>query len=100
MKYKILKEQISQMDKDKGWVDAQPGDLAKSIMLESAELLEHFQWDDTIRLRNQEDPKRDKEAIGKEMADILIYLIKMSDRMDIDLLEAASNKIKEIYKRK
>lgn len=99
MTFEDLKGEIIQMDKDKGWSDGQPGDLAKSIMLESAELLEHFQWDDTTRFRGQETQSKDKTEIGKEMADILIYLVKMSENMNIDLLEATSKKIQEINKR-
>ena len=99
MTFEELKNKIIQMDKDKGWSDGQPGDLAKSIMLEGAELLKHFQWDDTIKFKGQEIQSKDKTEIGKEMADILIYLVKMSKSMDIDLLEATSKKIQEINKR-
>ncbi|WP_106793883.1 MazG-like family protein [Aquimarina sp. Aq78] len=99
MTFEDLKGKIIQMDENKGWSDGQPGDLAKSIMLESAELLEYFQWDDTIRFRGQKILSKNKNEIGKEMADILIYLIKMSNKMDIDLINVTINKIDEIQKR-
>lgn len=98
MKFEDLIDEVAQMDIEKGWVDGQVGDIAKSIMIESAELLEHFQWDDTVRLRG-EVPEKNKTEIGKEMADILIYLIKMGKRLDIDLIQAAHNKVAEVKSR-
>ena len=62
-----------------------PKNLAISVSLEAAELLEHFQWSDEV--------PREKEAIGHEMADVLLYLIRLADRLDIDLLEAAARKM-------
>jgi NTP pyrophosphatase (non-canonical NTP hydrolase) len=63
-----------------------PKNLAISVSLEAAELLEHFQWTDQI------EPQQ-KEEIGHEMADVLLYLVRLADRLDIDLLEAATRKI-------
>lgn len=59
-----------------------PENLAKSISIEASELLELFQWSD--------DPKQDP---APEMADILIYLIRMADVMGVDLVAAAWAKI-------
>ena len=63
-----------------------PKNLAISVSLEASELLEHFQWTDEV------EPK-EKQAIGYEMADVLLYLVRLADRLDIDLLEAAARKI-------
>ena len=59
-----------------------PENLAKSISIEASELLELFQWSD--------NPKANP---APEMADILIYLIRMADVMGIDLVKAAWEKI-------
>ena len=59
-----------------------PANLAKSISIEASELLELFQWSD----KPTEDP-------APEMADILIYLIRMADVMGIDLVAATWSKI-------
>jgi NTP pyrophosphatase (non-canonical NTP hydrolase) len=61
-----------------------PENLAKSISIEAGELLELFQWD--------YQPKQDP---APEMADILIYLIRMADVMGIDLVAATWAKIAE-----
>lgn len=71
-----------------------PKDLAMSISIEAAELLECFQW------KNKEDVENyllsDKsQEIGEEMADILIYLLNLSDVLNIDLLEIAYKKIEK-----
>ena len=63
-----------------------PKNLAISVSIEAAELLEHFQWTDEVE-------PQEKEAIGHEMADVLLYLVRLADRLDIDLLEAAARKI-------
>ena len=67
-----------------------PRNLAMSVMIEAAELGEHFQWsgaNDAL----VEDSRR--EAIAHEMADVLLYLVRLADKLDIDLLEAASRKL-------
>ena len=72
-----------------------PKDLALSIAIESGELLEHFQWrtDDEIAARLSDAGARD--AVGKEMADILILLISASDVLGIDLIATARAKLAE-----
>ncbi len=65
-----------------------PINLAKSVSIEANELLELFQWTD----RPKEDP-------APEMADVLIYLIRMADVMGIDLVKAAWAKIVENEKK-
>ena len=63
-----------------------PKNLAISVSLEAAELLEHFQW-------TGEAAPGAKQEIAHEMADVLLYLIRLADRLDIDLLEAAARKM-------
>lgn len=65
--------------------------LAISISLEAAELLEHFQW--TI---NDQDLSQEKiDSLSEEVADILIYLLLLSHNLGIDLIEAAHRKIQK-----
>ncbi|MFP4050492.1 MAG: nucleotide pyrophosphohydrolase [Thermoplasmata archaeon] len=65
-----------------------PRDLSMSISIESAELLELFQWN------NRYPDDVDKSRIEEEMADILIYLLSLADVVDIDIEEAVKKKIK------
>ena len=57
--------------------------LAKSISIESAELLENFQWDDNY----------DKDDVEEELADVLIYSFLMAIAMDVDIKEIMLEKI-------
>lgn len=65
-----------------------PRDLSMSISIESAELLELFQWN------NRYPDDVDKSRIEEEVADILIYLLSLADVVDIDIEEAVKKKIK------
>lgn len=65
-------------------------DLAISICLEANELLENFQW------KSSEEAVRDsKQNIKEEMADILIYLVQLAEKLDIDLEEEVLEKVKK-----
>lgn len=68
-----------------------PKNLAMALAGETGELLEHFQW-----LNQQQSYKLSadkKEQVALEMADIFIYLIRLGERLDIDLIEAAKRKV-------
>ena len=68
--------------------------LAVSISIESAELLEHFQWSD------QHSLDREKlSGIQDEAADVLLYLMLLSDRLGFDLIEAGSQKLSKNIKK-
>lgn len=85
---------ISKLDKQKNWQKQDPADLAKSIIIEAAELLEHFQWDNTQTNRGNQIPAKDKQEIAFEAADIFVYLLKFCREMDIDLMEVTQEKLK------
>ncbi|MCU7843484.1 MAG: nucleotide pyrophosphohydrolase [Candidatus Thiodiazotropha sp. (ex Monitilora ramsayi)] len=68
-----------------------PKNLSMALIAECAELVEHFQWLTEEQSMNLPDAKRDEVAL--EMADILIFLIRAAERLDIDLLDAAERKI-------
>ena len=75
---------------ERDWAQFQtPKNLALSISLEAAELLEHFQW--TTEDQDISPDKRDKMA--EEVADILIYLLLFAHKLNIDPVQAAHNKI-------
>jgi NTP pyrophosphatase (non-canonical NTP hydrolase) len=72
-----------------------PKDLAISIVLEAAELLEHFQWKRPEEVDALLTDGANRRQVGEEMADILILLISLADAMGIDLVEAARGKLAE-----
>ena len=68
-----------------------PKNLAMALSVEAAELVEEFQWL-TEEQSRQLDAER-RERVRLELADVFIYLLRISDRLGIDLLAAADAKI-------
>jgi NTP pyrophosphatase (non-canonical NTP hydrolase) len=68
-----------------------PKDIALSLVLESTEVLEHFQWKNDKEV--QEHVNLQKEAIGEELADVLYWVLLMSYDLDIDIADALESKI-------
>jgi NTP pyrophosphatase (non-canonical NTP hydrolase) len=68
-----------------------PKNLVMALAGETGELLEHFQWLTAAQSATLSDEK--KQQVAHEMADILLYLIRLSERLDIDLIAAANEKI-------
>ena len=68
-----------------------PKNLSMALIVEAAELVEHFQW-----LTESQSARLDPEtfqAVGPGIADVFIYLVRLSDLLGIDLLDAAARKI-------
>lgn len=74
-----------------------PKNLSMALIVEAAELVEHFQWLTEEQSLHLPDEKR--AAVEQELADIFIYLVRIADRLGVDLLDAAWRKI-EINERK
>ncbi len=83
-----LREFSSQRDWDQFH---SPKNLASALTVEAAELLEHFQW--LTEAQSRELPADKRVAVGEEMADVLLYLLRLSDQLNIDLVEAAKRKM-------
>lgn len=69
-----------------------PKNLASALTVEAGELLEHFQWLTEAQSRNLAPLKRD--AVGAELADVLLYLIQLASALGIDPVVAAQAKLK------
>lgn len=68
-----------------------PKNLAMALIGEAAEVVEHFQW--LTERESRALPASKREAVADELADVLIYLIRTADALDIDLIAAAGDKI-------
>ena|ERR1700694_2101042 len=69
-----------------------PKNLACALSVEAAELLEHFQWlPDGAPSEALEDKQ---ELISQELGDVLLYLIRLSDKLGVDLVDAAARKLR------
>lgn len=83
--------------RDKGWYEAESPrpqtlrNLAISLSLEAAEVLEHFQWDERLN---------DSQELAGELADVSLYLLQIASIAGIDLEQAILDKLKINYQRK
>ena len=68
-----------------------PRNLAAALSVEAAELLEHFQWLTEQQSRNLPEAKR--VAVGEEIADVLLYLLRLADVLQIDVAAATRRKL-------
>ena len=68
-----------------------PKNLAMALSVEVAELVEHFQWLTEEQSRTLDAQRL--EQVRLELADVFIYLLRISDRLGVDLLRAAADKI-------
>jgi NTP pyrophosphatase (non-canonical NTP hydrolase) len=87
---------MHQFVQSKGWYEADsprpqtPRNIAISLCLESAEVLEYFQWSETTNHPDQ---------LASELADVALYLLQLAHLSEIDLEEAILNKLRENYQR-
>jgi dCTP diphosphatase len=68
-----------------------PKNLAAALTVEAAELLEHFQWLTEEQSRHLDEDK--KTAVAEELADVLLYLLQLADKLQVDLPAAAERKL-------
>ncbi|CAM3915493.1 nucleotide pyrophosphohydrolase [Mesobacillus zeae] len=88
---KKMIDRIIEFRDERGWKPYHhEKDLAISISLEANELLENFQWKSS-----EEAVASTQENIKEEMADVLIYLVQLADKMNIDLEEEVYKKLEK-----
>jgi NTP pyrophosphatase (non-canonical NTP hydrolase) len=68
-----------------------PKNLAIALNVEAAELLEHFQW--LSDADSNDLPPGTRAGVREELADVLLYLVRLADKLNIDLASAAAEKI-------
>ena len=87
---KKLKPAIKEFIRERDWEQYHaPKNLAMALSAEVAEIVEIFQW------KKPEDQlsEEEKEALRQEIGDVLIYLIELADKFEIDIVEAAKHKL-------
>ena len=70
-----------------------PKNLAMSMAIESAELMEHFQWLTVEQSRAVVDDPRKMTAIGEELADVLCYALAMANALKLDIATVVHDKM-------
>ncbi|MBR3414951.1 nucleotide pyrophosphohydrolase [Candidatus Saccharibacteria bacterium] len=85
-----VKAAVVKFTKDRDWDQFHsPANLAKSIAIESGELLECFQWNDNY----------DKKKVCKELADVVNYAILLADKLGVSLEDIVIEKLEENSKK-
>jgi dCTP diphosphatase len=93
MDIKGIQVQLRKFAAERDWEQFHsPKNLASALSVEASELLEHFQWIESEASYSLPQGKR--EEVAHEMADVLNYLLRLSDVLEIDLERAVNEKIK------
>jgi len=69
-----------------------PKNLSMALAVEAAELMEHFQW--LTEAQSEALPEAKLAAVREEIGDVLIYLVRLCDRLGVDPLQAAMDKLR------
>ncbi|MEI8362513.1 MAG: nucleotide pyrophosphohydrolase [Betaproteobacteria bacterium] len=87
-----LKQKLQQFVDERDWAQFHsPKNLAMAMIVEAAELVEHFQWNTELESSVLDDAKR--EQVGHELADTFVYLLRIAEVLNIDLIEVTNKKI-------
>lgn len=96
MQLKELEDRMHEFVASKGWYDPDspkkqtPRNLAASLAIEATEVLEHFQWHESVR---------DQAALAGELADVALYLLQLASITGINLEQAILEKLAENHTR-
>lgn len=90
-----LRELVRQFVDERDWDQFHtPKNLASALSVEAAELLEHFQWLQHGRVDELSELGEHKlTEVRHEMADVLVYLVRLADKLGVDLMAAVEDKM-------
>jgi len=87
-----LAARLAEFARERDWDQFHsPKNLAMALAGEVGEVLEHFQW--LTESQSRDLPAQVREAVALELADVLLYLVRLADQVGVDLAAAALRKI-------
>ena len=90
----MLRDKLRDFAKAREWDQFHsPKNLSMALMVEVAEMMEHFQW--LTEAQSFDRAQQNKAADSEELADILLYLVRLADKLEVDLLDAALLKLEK-----
>jgi dCTP diphosphatase len=91
-RFEDLRQRLAEFAAERDW-DAfhAPKNLAMALAAEAGELLEHFQW--LTEAQSAAMPEDERAAVALELADIQLYLVRLADKLGVDLVATAHRKI-------
>ena len=91
-----LRQRIQQFVDERDWRQFhRPKNLAMSIAIEAAELMEHFQWVDSAESHTRAFDAAHREKIAEEIADVCCYVLSLANAMELDLSDAVLRKLEK-----
>lgn len=91
-RFEDLRQRLAAFAAERDWEQFHsPKNLAMALAAEAGELLEHFQW--LTEEQSAALPEAERQAVALELADIQLYLVRLADRLGVDLVGAAHRKI-------
>jgi dCTP diphosphatase len=89
---KSLRDALRRFAAERDWDQFHsPKNLAMALSVEAAELMEHFQW--LSEAESQNLPPEKVEQVRHEIADVLLYLVRLADKLNVDLVAASREKL-------
>jgi len=93
MNIKKIQKQLSDFADERDWNQFHnPKNLAMALSVEASELVEIFQWL-TPEQAEEIMSTNESEHVKEEIADVMIYLIRLADKLNVDLEDAVADKI-------
>ncbi|MEG0052251.1 MAG: nucleotide pyrophosphohydrolase [Comamonas sp.] len=93
---KSLQAELSAFAADRDWEQFHsPKNLAMALSVEAGELLERFQWLSPEQSERAALSSSALHGVEEEMADVLLYLLRLADRLDVDLAAVAAAKLQK-----
>ena len=93
-----IQHQLESFAQERDWNQYHsPKNLAMALSVEASELVEHFQWLTEEQSAAPDEAKR--QAIASEIADVQIYLLRLADKLGIDIEAAVAAKIRENHEK-
>lgn len=87
-----LRQKLREFAEERDWDQFHtPKNLAMALSAEVAEVIEHFQWLTPLDSALLPDHKR--ALVALELADVLLYLVRLADKLDVDLVDVAHRKL-------
>lgn len=94
MELQLLQEKLREFASERDWGKFHsPKNLSMALSVEAAELLEHFQWITEEESLKIDDSSQAMADIKEEVSDVFLYLLRLADVLNIDLVNSAKEKI-------
>jgi NTP pyrophosphatase (non-canonical NTP hydrolase) len=95
-----LRQRVAEFVAARNWEQFHsPKNLSGAIAIETAELMEHFQWLTKDQAVAAMQDKAKRSAVTDELADVLIYALSLANALDVDVSDAISNKLERNERR-